>query len=79
MCFCPRQDAAAIAGLAYIRSLRRQLRRSRAHLEMVLDNMKDGLVVLNPDHTIALMNRTGSQLVSVPSKKLSYRTRRGAV
>jgi PAS domain S-box-containing protein len=56
----------------YIRRLRSELALARAQLQMVLDNMKEGLIVLNPDRTIALMNNAGSRLGAAPSPGLSY-------
>jgi PAS domain S-box-containing protein len=45
-----------------------------AQFQMVLDNMNEGIVVLNPDRTIALMNATGSRLMSLNWKDVSYAT-----
>jgi PAS domain S-box-containing protein len=45
---------------------------AEAQLQLVLDHMKEGVVVLNRDRTIALMNTTGSRLISVPWQGVSY-------
>jgi len=55
----------------YLQTARR-LAKSRAQLELVLTNVKEGVIVLNPDLTIALMNTAGPRLVSEPREHASY-------
>src|SRR3954453_2558561 len=55
----------------YIRSTRR-LALAEAQLQLVLDHVKEGVIVLNPDLAIAMMNTAGPRLVSEPGEHASY-------
>ncbi|MES2392514.1 MAG: hypothetical protein V4555_12795, partial [Acidobacteriota bacterium] len=66
--------AAATAALLFIRSLRRQLALSQAQLHMVMENMEDRLIVINPDQSIAMMNHKTAQLVADSNEDVTYHT-----
>jgi PAS domain-containing protein len=46
--------------------LDRQLADSGVHLQIIFDHMTEGIVVLNRDGSIALMNKAAARLLNIP-------------
>jgi len=55
-----------------VSSLRWQLADANLRLQSVLDNMVEGVVVIDHDRRIILMNRRGSRMISVDEQGVSY-------
>jgi signal transduction histidine kinase/ActR/RegA family two-component response regulator len=55
-----------------VHALQWELADTHLQLQAVLDNMAEGVVVIDPDRNIVLVNRIGSTLISITPEKPSY-------
>ena len=61
-----------IAALKRCRSLKAELAKSTSRLKLVLDNMPDGMLIFNPDHSIELMSKGTNRLLDRSSNRPSF-------